>query len=75
MPNTFTLVLLIFGYMVFSCAVLGLITWGLVALIPPEQEKHPELQQGLRRLGVQWLGVGALSLALGVLSLPGISGP
>ncbi|MFN3430822.1 MAG: hypothetical protein ACK46X_12810, partial [Candidatus Sericytochromatia bacterium] len=61
------LVLLIFGYAVFSLAVIGLVAWGLIAMLPPLREEHPQLYGGLARLSGQWLTLGVVSFAIGLL--------
>lgn len=63
------LVLLIFGYLALSSAIIGLITWTLIAVLPPLKEEHPELYASLGRLSRQWLSVGAIAFLAGLLSV------
>ena len=61
------LVLLIFGWLVASVAVQGLIFWGLCLACPPLREDHPGLHRALGRMAGQWLLLGALSLFAGAM--------
>ena len=67
---SFGLAMLIFGYLAASCAVIGLMIWGLLAMLPPLREAYPELVAPLGRLGAQWLGIGVISFLIGVTTLP-----
>lgn len=66
MGVSYSLVLVVFGYLVLSCAVIGLIVWGLAALLPPLRQDHPELYTRLGKVACGWLGLGATSIGVGL---------